>query len=208
MPPPQNLLAFRLRGYVCRSCLLKIQSPQKQKVPWLSRSVTSSHHTSKSKSKQKPSALSNSSSNEASKFKVFEEAPDGTRTEVETEDDTYDETLLAALDSTIEELDARSLKNNGPNDPIAPQKEEALEDVEDFTLDREEIIRRMIDESIDPKVLEAMGRPSEEFESQMRKLGFMSSPAERAGNSGTSLRLIISTQHNSIYLTILQMLLS
>ncbi|CZS94591.1 uncharacterized protein RCO7_06655 [Rhynchosporium graminicola] len=40
MPPPQHLLASKIRGFVCQSCTLKLKGPPRPRIPWAIRSVS------------------------------------------------------------------------------------------------------------------------------------------------------------------------
>ena len=163
MPPPQHILASRLRGYVCRSCLLKILSPPKQKISWLSRHFAHSRQSLRSERDVQTFP------NPKSTFKIFEEATDGTRTEVEG-DDAEDEVLMEALDVTIRELEAKSGKALSPQ--LLEEGDNEIEYTEDdLTLDPTQISKRIANDSVDSKVFESMTSPNVAFLAQLRKLG-------------------------------------
>ncbi|KAH6709637.1 hypothetical protein BKA61DRAFT_738629 [Leptodontidium sp. MPI-SDFR-AT-0119] len=57
MPPPQHLLASKLRGFVCRSCLSKLQPAQRQRIQWVSRSLTTDNVHSRQKGVTYPASI-------------------------------------------------------------------------------------------------------------------------------------------------------
>ncbi|KAH7364580.1 hypothetical protein BKA65DRAFT_491657 [Rhexocercosporidium sp. MPI-PUGE-AT-0058] len=87
MPPPQHLLASKLRGFVCRSCLSKIQSPQRQRIQWISRSLT----TDSVHSKQKGATYLSSSNFDETK------GEDGAEAEPEFDEESIIQTLEEEL---------------------------------------------------------------------------------------------------------------
>jgi hypothetical protein len=94
MPPPQRLLASRLRGFVCRLCLSKLQVPVGQRQPWLSRNIANDNGPPKSKGESPwftylPEPLA----------KYFERDPGG---DTEPPDD---EAFMESLEQSIRDLE-------------------------------------------------------------------------------------------------------
>ncbi|KAK0118780.1 hypothetical protein ONS95_007662 [Cadophora gregata] len=58
MPPPQSLLASKLRGFVCRSCLSKLQGYHRRRMQWASRSLTTDTVHSGTKEATHPASTS------------------------------------------------------------------------------------------------------------------------------------------------------
>ncbi|PVH88603.1 hypothetical protein DL98DRAFT_648704 [Cadophora sp. DSE1049] len=83
MPPPQHLLASKIRGFVCRSCLSKLQAPQRRRIQWISRSLTTATLHSSLKSATYPASTS------------FEETQD------EIEPDFDEESIIEALEEEV-----------------------------------------------------------------------------------------------------------
>lgn len=101
MPPPQRLLSTRLRGFVCKSCLSKLQPPQRQYLPLLARTFASDN-----KLKKRKQALDIPVT-----VRYFEQTEDGVRTELKDEDDddeVYTETVMQQL-KEIEEETGRTM---------------------------------------------------------------------------------------------------
>ncbi|KAG4433551.1 hypothetical protein IFR05_010976 [Cadophora sp. M221] len=86
MPPPQHLLASKIRGFVCRSCLSKLQPPQRQRIQWVSRSLTTDNVHSRQKGGTYPPS-------------IFEETHGEDRAEDEAE--FYDESIIQTLEEEV-----------------------------------------------------------------------------------------------------------
>ncbi|KAF4625211.1 hypothetical protein G7Y89_g12958 [Cudoniella acicularis] len=88
MPPPQPFLAYRLGGFVCKSCLSKIRTLQRRPLPWLARSITNNQGPKPPKRGTSPP------SQHGATVRYFEETPDGDRRELIDEDlDAYIESM-------------------------------------------------------------------------------------------------------------------
>ena len=83
MPPPQHLLASKIRGFVCRSCLSKLQGPQRRRIQWTSRSLTTDTLHARPKGATYPAST------------TVEEAPD------ELEPEFNEESIIEALEEEV-----------------------------------------------------------------------------------------------------------
>lgn len=112
MPPPQYLLSPTIRGFVCRSCLLKIQQPRRQPIRWLARQATSDGGPRRRPVK--------------GEFSFYDQGDDGLRTETDTITDAdiaEDEAtrkeirdLERKVGKPLEEMDGNDLRNLSPED--------------------------------------------------------------------------------------------
>lgn len=80
MPPPQHLLASKIRDFVCRSCLSKLQGPKQRRIQWTSRSLTTDTLHARLKGATYPAST------------TVEEAPD------ELEPEFNEESIIEALE--------------------------------------------------------------------------------------------------------------
>ncbi|KAE8447606.1 hypothetical protein EG329_010577 [Mollisiaceae sp. DMI_Dod_QoI] len=109
MPPPQHLLSNRLRGFVCKSCLSKLQAPQRQQISWTARRFASDDRPRRKKGVwDVPQGT----------IRYFEQTPDGVRTEIQDdEDDAFTESVRKQLKElenqtgrTIDDLDEEDIQ--------------------------------------------------------------------------------------------------
>ncbi len=104
MPLPQHLLSSRVRVYVCRSCLSKVQAPQRQKIPWFSRRISTSVARLRGEGKnvdQEPTV------------RFWDQAPDGTRREIkiENEEDEDGREFAQHLEQSMRDLEQETGKS-------------------------------------------------------------------------------------------------
>ncbi|KAG4426591.1 hypothetical protein IFR04_000022 [Cadophora malorum] len=83
MPPPQHLLASKIRDFVCRSCLSKLQGPKQRRIQWTSRSLTTDTLHARLKGATYPAST------------TVEEAPD------ELEPEFNEESIIEALEEEV-----------------------------------------------------------------------------------------------------------
>jgi hypothetical protein len=112
MPPPHYLLSPTIRGFVCRSCLLKIQQPRRQPVRWLARQASNEGGPRRRPVK--------------GDFSFYDQGEDGVRTETDTITDSdiaQDEAtrkeirdLERKVGKPLEEMDGNDLRNLSPED--------------------------------------------------------------------------------------------
>jgi hypothetical protein len=111
MPPSQSttILSSRLRGFVCRSCFLSLQKPQRPLPQWLSRTA---HHGAKKarvpKHKGNKQIPSSKPSDPEPVIRHFEQTPDGRRVELPDKDpaaESLQETIGSIIGNLDEELD-------------------------------------------------------------------------------------------------------
>lgn len=126
MPPPHTNLTSGIRGFICKSCRVKLQIPQQ--APWHLRHFTAQTTPLRSKDREGtgrgPSLSSNTETQQFKQteepfYKYFDETPDGVRTE--TQDDPEEEELLAGLREAVRELE----------DDIGDVSAEELEEVDE-----------------------------------------------------------------------------
>lgn len=154
MPPLQPLLAGRIHGFICKSCLSKLRAPRSQRPPWLLRSVASDNGPPRTKSPKKRKDSHNQHENEGDPvIRIFDQFPDGVRKEVGRE--PGDEALLESLQSTIRDV-----------------KEEMGADGEEGEIDDEELQDRVIGRHLQDMLPgEGFGGfMSSQIESQMQEL--------------------------------------
>lgn len=105
MPRPQSRLASNISGFVCKSCLAKLRSPQQ--TQWLSRGIANrTRHKGQEPREAKASQVVDSEP----AFRFYEQTPDGRRTEIHDDGDF---------------LGLRG------RDPLAKKVEESLFEIED-----------------------------------------------------------------------------
>ncbi len=115
MPPPQHLLASRIRGFVCKSCLQKLQAPQRQRLLWASRNISTSVARLKG-------------ANKDIDVKIWDEARDGSRTELNDAVEDMQEIgkeYGISVEQTIRELERESGKTM---DDLVDEDEGDLQD--------------------------------------------------------------------------------
>jgi len=104
MPPSQPIFASRIRGYVCKSCLLRLQKPLRRQPPWLSRSFTSDNAASKPRLSKANKTIPQGHETHDAEIRYFEETPDGDRREVGAED-AEEELLRETVEATLRNFD-------------------------------------------------------------------------------------------------------
>jgi hypothetical protein len=154
MPPSQRLLAPRIQGFVCRSCLSKLQSPRYQRPPWLSRSVASETGHRAKEPKVKKDSHDQPGANSESVVRIFDQTPDGMRTEVGSE--PGDEAFLESLQSAMEDM-----------------RKEMVAEGETEEIDEEELQERVVGRHMQ-NMVQGDGMVdilAKELESQMEEIG-------------------------------------
>jgi hypothetical protein len=102
MPPQQPFLASSIRGYVCRSCLSKIQKYHRPHAPWLARNVMNDNGPPGPKRlKSQKTVPDNPQTTSEPVIRYWEQTADGQRKEKGFEDDA----LIAKLESSIKDLE-------------------------------------------------------------------------------------------------------
>ena len=104
MPPPQSFLASRIQGFVCRSCLSRLQAPQNPRPLWLARSFASDKASQTKKPKSQKSSHDQRRNEIKPLIRVFDQSLDGVRTEVNQDRQDVDEAFLESLESTIQDV--------------------------------------------------------------------------------------------------------
>ena len=104
MPPSQPTSISRIRGYVCKSCLLRLERPLRRPPPWLSRTFTSDDGTPKSRLSKVNKSIPRRHEIRNDDIRYFEETPDGERREVEDED-ADEELLRETVEATLRNFD-------------------------------------------------------------------------------------------------------
>ncbi|CAG8982662.1 hypothetical protein HYALB_00006060 [Hymenoscyphus albidus] len=132
MPPPRPLLPTRTPGYICRSCLLRLDAPRRQRPPppWLLRNVTNGSGNPPPESVIRRSAEDKPTIH----VRYFEETPDGDRREVSGDPE---EALLDSMRPELDDLDKRNQEILG-RDGVA---DEDMEDAIQSKIDQEEDTR-------------------------------------------------------------------
>lgn len=108
MPPPPTNLTSGIRGFVCKSCRIKLQIPPR--TPWLSRNFTAQNTPLRSIDRgggNGPSLTSKNGSQpleqtEEPFYRYFDETPDGVRTEARG--DPEEDELLEGLQEAVREI--------------------------------------------------------------------------------------------------------
>ncbi|KAL3423542.1 pentatricopeptide repeat domain-containing protein [Phlyctema vagabunda] len=106
MPRPQPVLASKIRGFVCRSCLAKLQA--KPSTPWLARSFANQNSSKAKETQPEKKAPSEPT------FRFFQQTPDGRRIEIQDDEDdflglraTKDNGIVKDIDETLETFEQR-----------------------------------------------------------------------------------------------------
>ncbi|KAH8602889.1 hypothetical protein B0O99DRAFT_735234 [Bisporella sp. PMI_857] len=110
MPSSQPLLTSRLRGYVCKSCSLRLQKPPRPQAPWLSRSIMSENGGRVPKLSKIQKSTPTQSLPSGSTIKYFEQTPDGERRELD--DDPDEEMLRQTVEATLRSYDETMMKKS------------------------------------------------------------------------------------------------
>ncbi|KAL2065096.1 hypothetical protein VTL71DRAFT_4236 [Oculimacula yallundae] len=144
MPPPQHLLASKIRGFVCRSCTLKLQGPPRQRTPWVSRSLT----TQAVKSRRKGATQSTAH---------YEETPSEDQADLGPE---FDEASI--LESLEEEIRARrkDAAEHGPSTPGGVPKSAVR-----YFEETPDGVRTEVADDVDENALDAMEKDLEDLKS-------------------------------------------
>lgn len=132
MPPPRPLIPTRTPGFICRSCLLRLDAPRRQRPPppWLVRNATNGRGNPPPQRGTRPSAEKKASVT----VRYFEETPDGDRREVSGDPE---EALLDSMRPELDEIDKRNKAILG-RDGVA---DEDMEDAIQGKIDQEEDTR-------------------------------------------------------------------
>ena len=154
MPPPQRLLGPRIQGFICRSCLSKLQSPRNQRPPWLSRSTASENGPLKNKQpKSKKGSHDKSAKESEPVIRVWDETPDGVR--IERGNEPGDGAILKKLESTIQDVRAE----------MAAEAE--TEDIDEGEL-QDRVLDRHMEDMVEGK--DMVDFLADEMESQMKEI--------------------------------------
>ncbi|KAF7877545.1 hypothetical protein EAF04_001220 [Stromatinia cepivora] len=123
LPPPTNFTSS-IRGFVCKSCRIKLQIPPR--APWLSRNFTVQKNPLRSigRGGKLPSLASKAETQQFEQteepfYKYYDETPDGVRTEAQP--DPEEEELLEGLQEAVREI----------KDDIGEVSAEELEEVDE-----------------------------------------------------------------------------
>ncbi|CAD6448187.1 4e3dd09c-06ab-4fb2-8753-2f036fae7b6d [Sclerotinia trifoliorum] len=124
MPPPPTNFTSSIRGFVCKSCRIKLQIPPR--APWLSRNFTAQKPLLRLKDRgEKVPPLASKAEvqqpeqTEEPFYKYYDETPDGVRTEAQP--DLEEEELLEGLQEAVREI----------KDDIGEISAEELEEVDE-----------------------------------------------------------------------------
>jgi hypothetical protein len=131
MPPPRHLLAPRLPGFICRSCLSRLEPTRKQRPPWLIRNATTK--AGPSQRGNKPPGME-----EEKIVRYFDETPDGDRREVPEYGE--EEAFLDSMSAEMEEMNAKHKEILGPEKYAATAEEDMAHAIE-ARIDEEEDTR-------------------------------------------------------------------
>lgn len=174
MPPPQSFLTSRIRGFICRSCLSKLQVPQQQRIQWLSRNVTSDNGPSRRKGGSKQPVQ------EEAVVKYFDQTPDGNRTEIQ--EDPEEEAIIESLTSTIRDLENRT----GQSLESLLENPDGLEGI--LPEDPDGDIGIWSDASGEADPLEALTLQNKELEARIRRLENVTSSKSLSLENGLKIR--------------------
>lgn len=108
MPPPQHLLASRIRGFVCKSCLSKLQTPQRQRAPWVAaRNISATAARAKGATKDADQGQADEAE-PAIQVKYWEQDPEGNRKEIfEEKEDDEERELKASIQQEVKHLEQK-----------------------------------------------------------------------------------------------------
>ncbi len=167
MPPQHLFLASRIQSYVCRACLSKSKVAFRQQPQWLSRNATNGRGPLRSKeaSQQIDQELD---------VRYFEEAPDGTRVEIDMLKDFEKQIRDYEKDTgkSIEDLLGpmvfeRPLNAHGELEPLDPMEHESMAALDKETEELEALVERL--ENTDLSSLSA--EDSVKLREELLKLG-------------------------------------
>ena len=145
MPPQHRFLASRLQSYVCRACLSKSKVTSRQQPQWLSRNATNGRGPLRSKGarqqiEQEPDV------------RYFEQAPDGTRVEIDMLKDfekqiqDYEKDAGKSTKDLLGPVDFEGLLNaHGELEPLDPIEHESMAALDKETEELEALVARLED---------------------------------------------------------------
>ncbi|KAI9640811.1 hypothetical protein NHQ30_010651 [Ciborinia camelliae] len=164
MPPPATNLTSSIRGFVCRSCRIKLQNPPR--APWLSRNFTTQKTPLKSIDRRGtgPELASKTETQQLEQdeepfYRYFDETPDGVRTEAQG--DPEEDELLEGLQEAVREI----------KDDIGEVSAEELEELDED--DEPSLHMEEWEDAMDAKI-ERLEAEVERLESITNKPGPMS----------------------------------
>jgi len=131
MPPPRHLFAPRITGFICKSCLSRLELRNKRLAPWLIRNATSK--ASPSQRRNRPNIK-----DEDIDVRYFDQTPDGDRREVP--DYGEEEAFMDSIGAEMGELDAKYKEILGPEKYAATAEEDLAHAIE-ARIDEEEDTR-------------------------------------------------------------------
>lgn len=107
MPPPPTNFTSSIRGFVCKSCRINLQTPSR--APWLSRNFTAQKTPLRSIDRGGKGSLPSSKTEtqqlqqtDEPFYKYYDETPDGVRTEAQA--DPEEDELLEGLQEAVREI--------------------------------------------------------------------------------------------------------
>ncbi|TAQ86539.1 hypothetical protein B7494_g5144 [Chlorociboria aeruginascens] len=106
MPPSQPILASRICGFVCRSCLSKLQQPQRP--PWPQRGFSKKAKLAKPKEPKDRAAQERLLSQDGFSIKYFDQGPNGELEENVEPDDAEMEALDKQVQDNIKAFEERT----------------------------------------------------------------------------------------------------
>jgi hypothetical protein len=115
MPPPRHFLAPRITGFICRSCLSRLEPPRTQRPPWLTRNATSKAGRPQRGNKPSPK-------DEDKVVRYYDQTPDGERREVPEYGE--EEAFLDSIGAEMGELNAKYKEILGPEKYEATAEED------------------------------------------------------------------------------------
>lgn len=159
MPPPQRLLSIRIRGFVCKSCLSKLQIPRRQQIPWIGRRFASDNRPRRPEGAYD---LPNGT------VRYFEQTPDGVRTEIDDEEDAaFMESVRKQLKDienetgrTMDDLEDEDLEKILQNSSLGLEEE----DLDDIFEDGSSSLREASELE---DALDSMASKNEEMQAQI-----------------------------------------
>lgn len=167
MPPQHRFLASRLQSYVCRASLSKSKVTLRQQPQWLSRNATNRRAPLRSKE-------SSQQIDQEPDVRYFEEAPDGTRVEIDMLKDfekqiqDYEKDAEKSIEDLLGPVDFEGLLNaHGELEHLDPMEHESMAALDKETEELEALVERL--ENTDLSSLSAEDRVK--LREELLKLG-------------------------------------